>query len=132
MFIRQYFYTYYELRRRFRSWKRQLFYHPNQTYEDLAKKGDFLKFCTQLLVWNLVAIFAFKRFFNKEITSLNEKGIKTPKLSELWNERSGRPKVNDDTSKYYFKNPLNYLMDSAISKRKHVDLTKAKFPLDDI
>uniref|UniRef100_A0A915LNX5 C3H1-type domain-containing protein n=1 Tax=Meloidogyne javanica TaxID=6303 RepID=A0A915LNX5_MELJA len=34
----------------------------------------------------------------KEITSLNEKGIKTPKLSELWNERSGRPKVNDDTN----------------------------------
>ncbi|CAK5011619.1 unnamed protein product [Meloidogyne enterolobii] len=132
MFIRQYFYTYYELRRRFRSWKRQLFYHPNQTYQDLANKGTFVKFCTQLLVWNLVAIFAIKRFFNKELTSLNEKGIEAPKFSELWNEIRGRWKENDDTRKYYFKNPLHYMTDSAISKRKHVDLTKAKFPLDDI
>ncbi|KAL7077944.1 hypothetical protein ACQ4LE_003332 [Meloidogyne hapla] len=133
MFIRQYFHTYYELRRRFRGWKRQLFYHPNQTYEDILKKGTFVKFCAQLFTWNMVALFAIKRFFREEITSLHDKGIEKPKLTELWNERSGRIEKDDDSNKYTFKSPLHSLFDfSTPTKRENVDLTKIKYPLDDI
>ncbi|KAF7637534.1 hypothetical protein Mgra_00003050 [Meloidogyne graminicola] len=126
--IRSCFHNYYEYRRRFRSWKRRIIYYPNQTFKDIAKKGLFLKFCAQFLTWNVVIYFLIKSYYREEWDLLNKKGIENPKFSQLRNERSEKI----DKQLYTYLSPLHRFLDVQTPKRNPIDLTKTKYPLDDL